>query len=1021
MQDNSASPGQFSQSALVNRDALAETLRKHVRGEVRFDNGSRALYATDGSNFRQTPIGVVLPRDADDVIATVSISREYRAPILSRGGGTSLAGQCCNAAVILDYSKYMNRILETDRGSRTARVQPGVVLDHLRDAAEKYHLTFGPDPATHSRCTLGGMIGNNSCGVHSVMAGKTDDNIEQLDILTYDGLRMTVGKTSKEELERIILGGGRRAEIYSGLKSIRDNYSTLIGERFPQIARRVSGYNLNYLLAENGFHVARALVGSEGTCVAVLEATCRLVESPQERVLLAIAYPDIFQCADRVPEIMAHNPIGLEGIDNFLVEYTRRKGINAEGLALLPSGGGWLLAEFGASSAPDAERQARGLMAALSRVSPGPNMRLFTDKQQAKKVWEVRESSLGATSHVRGEPLAWEGWEDSAVAPEKLGDYLRDLRRTLDSYRYKAVLYGHFGDGCVHARITFDLQSADGIRKYRKFMEEAADLVVKYGGSLSGEHGDGQQRAELLPRMFGPQLMQAFREFKSLWDPEWKMNPGKLIEPYKLDENLRLGADYHPWQPPTHFQYPEDHGSLAHATLRCVGVGKCRNHQGGVMCPSFRVTHDEEHSTRGRAHLLWEMSQGGILKDGWRDEHVKQSLDLCLACKGCKSDCPVGVDVATYKAEFLSHYYAGRLRPRAAYAFANIDIVARLASYLPGLANMTTQLPVLRNLAKLVAGMPQARSIPPFAPQTFRSWFAQREPKGSGRPPVILWPDTFNNYFRPATSQAAVEVLEAAGFEVLLPGSQLCCGRPLYDWGMLDRAKRLLRRTLDGLAAPIEAGTAVVVLEPSCAAVFRDELVNLFPQDRRAQLLSRQTFLLSEFLETQARHFQLPRLARKALLHGHCHHKSVMKMTDEESVLERMGIEHESPAPGCCGMAGSFGFESGKYEVSIAVGELELLPAVRQAPEETLIIADGFSCREQIAQCTSREALHLAEVIQFALGEQNLPVPGASPERALVEQRQAGLDRSMKRSAGLGAAVLAGCGVLWSILRWSRS
>ncbi|HZR59071.1 MAG TPA: FAD-linked oxidase C-terminal domain-containing protein [Terriglobales bacterium] len=1015
MQDISAAPAR-SPTAVVNRDALAEALRKHVRGEVRFDNGSRALYATDGSNFRQIPIGVVVPRDIDDVIAAISISREHGAPVLSRGGGTSLAGQCCNVAVILDYSKYMNRIVEIDPERKIARVQPGVVLDHLRNAAEKHHLTFGPDPATHSRCTLGGMIGNNSCGVHSVMAGKTDENIEELEILTYDGLRMKVGQTSEQALAKIIAESGRRAEIYAELKRIRDNYSSLVREQFPNIARRVSGYNLNYLLPENGFHVARALVGSEGTCVSVLEATCRLIESPQQRVLLVIAYPDVFQCADHVPEILAHKPIGLEGMDNLLVEYTRRKGINSDGLALLPEGGGWLLAEFGADTAQEAESQARALMAALSKVH-SPNMRLFTDKQQAKKVWEVRESSLGATSHVPGEPLAWEGWEDSAVAPGKLGGYLRELRKMLDSYSYKAVLYGHFGDGCVHARISFDLQSGDGVRKYRQFMGEAADLVVRYGGSLSGEHGDGQQRAELLPKMFGPELMQAFREFKSLWDPEWKMNPGKLIEPYKLDENLRLGADYHPWEPQTHFQYPEDHGSLAHATLRCVGVGKCRNHDGGVMCPSYRATLEEEHSTRGRAHLLWEMTKGDTIKDGWRDEHVKDSLDLCLACKGCKSECPVGVDVATYKAEFFSHYYKGKLRSRSAYAFANIDIWARLASNFPGLINLTTQLPIFRDIAKFAAGMPQERFIPAFAPRTFRSWFERRQPQNSDGPRVILWPDTFNNHFLPDTAKAAVEVLEAAGFHVLLPTQQLCCGRPLYDFGMLDRAKRLLLQTLDALSPNIEAGTPLVALEPSCAAVFRDELINLFPNDQRAQQLARQTFLLSEFLEKKAKHFKLPTLARKALVHGHCHHKSLMKMTDEESVLKKMGVDHQSPAPGCCGMAGSFGFEAEKYDVSVAIGELELLPAVRKASPDTLIVADGFSCREQIAQCTNRQAFHLAEVIQLGLKKEPSPPEGTYPEQALVAKRKAEMHSSIKRAVLVTAGIIGGVGLLWSFLR----
>jgi FAD/FMN-containing dehydrogenase/Fe-S oxidoreductase len=967
MPSNFADLASAAKSAVVDASGLAAALGRHVSGDVRFDDGSRALYATDGSNYRQVPIGVVLPRDIDDVIATISLAREYGAPILCRGGGTSLAGQCCNVAVVLDFTKYMSAILEIDPERRIARVQPGVVLDRLRNAAEKHQLTFGPDPASHDRCTLGGMIGNNSCGVHSVMAGKTDDNIEELEILTYDGLRMRVGQTSDGEIEKIIGEGGRRGEIYSGLRRLRDTYSSLVQERYPNIPRRVSGYNLNYLLPENGFHVARALVGSEGTCVTVLEATCRLVQSPQERVLLVIAYPDIFQCADRVPDIMAHRPIGLEAVDSLLVEFTRRSHLNPDGLALLPQGGGWLFAEFGANSAAEAESQARNLMRTLSQSTNPPQMRLFPDRQQAKRVWDVRESALGAISHVPGEPPGWEGWEDSAVTPEKLGSYLRDLCKLMKGYGYRSALYGHFGHACLHMRINFDLESKQGIANFRKFMEEAADLVVSYGGSLSGEHGDGQARAELLPKMFGPELVQAFREFKALWDPEWKMNPGKVVEPYKLDENLRLGADYKPWTPQTHFQFPEDQGSLANATLRCVGVGKCRHDEGGVMCPSFRVTREEEHSTRGRAHLLWEMTKGDVIQDGWRDQHVKDSLDLCLACKGCKSDCPVGVDVATYKSEFLAHYYEGHRRPRSAYAFGNIDIWARLASKAPGLFNLTTQLPFLRDISKLAAGIPRERSIPPFAPRTFRDWFSRRERGNPQAMPVLLWPDTFNNYFLPDTAKAAVEVLESAGYRVTLPRANLCCGRPLYDWGMLDRAKNLLLKILGTLETEIKQEVPIVVLEPSCAAVFRDELLNLFPNDERAHRLSQQTFLLSEFLEHKATHFPLPKLARKALVHGHCHHKSIMRMTDEESVLRKMGIDFQTPAPGCCGMAGSFGFERDKYQTSLAIGELELLPAVRKASSDCLIIANGFSCREQIAQCTDRHALHLAEVIQMAI------------------------------------------------------
>jgi len=1007
-----------SKSAQVDAVGLAEALGRRISGEVRFDRGSRALYATDGSNYRQVPIGVVLPRDADEVLAAVELCREFGAPLLCRGGGTSLAGQCCNVAVILDFSRYMARILEIDPARRIARVQPGVVLDNLRVAAEKHHLTFAPDPATHDRCTLGGMIGNNSCGVHSVMAGKTDDNIEELEILTYDGVRMKVGATPSVEIEQIVQQGGRRGEIYAKLQTIAATYGDLVRQRFPNIPRRVSGYNLNHLLPENGFHIARALVGSEGTCVTTLEATCRLVESPPERMLLMVAYPDIYQCADHVPEIMEHKPIGLEGFDDLLVGYTRIKGINSEGLALLPEGGGWLMVEFGAQTALEAESQARTLMQSLGRGASPPSLRLYTDKQQAKRVWEVRESSLGVTSHVPGEPLNWEGWEDSAVAPEKLGSYLRNLRKMFAAYGYKGSLYGHFGHGCVHTRINFDLQSKEGIVKFRKFMEEAADLVVSYGGSISGEHGDGQSRGELLPKMFGPELVQAFREFKSAWDPAWKMNPGKLIDPNKLDENLRLGADYAPWEPKTRFQFLADHGSLAEATLRCVGVGKCRREEGGLMCPSYRATHDEEHSTRGRAHLLWEMTQGEVIRDGWRSEEVKESLDLCLACKGCKSDCPVGVDVATYKSEFLSHYYEGRMRPRSAYAFGNIDLWARVASHVAGMVNLTTQLPLLRDIAKLVAGIPTQRSIPAFAPKTFKNWFYRRPPqRNADASRVLLWPDTFNNYFQPATAKAAVDVLESAGFRVIVPRANLCCGRPLYDHGMLDRAQALLLQILDELSPEIEAGVPIVGLEPSCVGVFRDELVNLFPHDERAQALSRQTFLLSEFLETHTPRVPLPRLDRKAILHGHCHHKSLMKMTAEEAVLRRLGVDFHSPAAGCCGMAGSFGFEADKYEMSMVIGELELLPAVRQAPPDWLIIADGFSCREQIAQGTPRHALHLAEVLQMALHGSDAKGSHPYPESARARCHEREVFRSMKR-AGLGLAVLAAGGaLLWKLSR----
>ena len=954
---------------------LAAELRAAIAGEVRFDAGSRALYSTDASNYRQVPIGVVIPRTIEDVVETLAVCRRRGAPVLARGGGTSLAGQCCNVAVVMDFTKHLRRIVELDPVARRARVEPGLVLDELRDAAEKHGLTFGPDPATHNHCTFGGMIGNDSCGVHSVMAGKTDDNVEELEILTYDGLRLRVGATSEEELQRLARAGGRRGEIYRRLRELRDRYAPLIRERFPDIPRRVSGYNLPWLLPEHGFHVARALVGSEGTCVTILEATVRLVPSPRHRVLVVLGYPDAYEAADHVPEILEHGPIGLEGIDDVLVEDMKKKDLHPQNVKLLPAGRGWLLVELGGETREEAGGRARRLMEALRGKADAPSMKIFDDPQEAKTVWTVRESGLGATARVPGEPDTWEGWEDSAVAPEKLGGYLRELRKLHQKYGYRGALYGHFGQGCVHTRNDFDLVTAPGIAKFHAFLHEAADLVLRFGGSLSGEHGDGQSRAELLPKMFGDELIGAFREFKAIWDPDGRMNPGKLVDAYSPIENLRLGTSYHPPAVRTRFRYPgDDQGSFARASLRCVGVGECRRMHGGTMCPSYRATREEMHSTRGRARLLFEMLEGEPLRKLWRDEHVKEALDLCLSCKGCKGECPVDVDMATYKAEFLSHYYKGRLRPRSAYAFGLIYWWARLASHAPGVANFFTQAPLLRGVAKAIAGAAPERRLPAFAKVPFRKWFLKRQKQGGHIGPplqirrILLWPDTFNNYFHPATAQAAVEVLESAGYEVSIPAKPLCCGRPLYDFGMLGLARRQLRQILDALKDDIRAGTPIVGLEPSCVAVFRDELTNLFPEDEDAQRLSRQTLLLSEFLARESAHVSLPRLRGKAIIHGHCHEKAILQLGDTKKVLGDLGLDVEVIDSGCCGMAGSFGFEAGEhYDVSMKVGEQVLLPAVREAPEDVWIVTNGFSCREQIAQATGRQALHFAQVLRMAL------------------------------------------------------
>ncbi len=942
---------------------LAQRLRTTVRGEVRFDAASRAMYSTDASNYRQVPIGLVLPLDKEDVIATIAACREFGAPVLSRGGGTSLAGQCCNVAVVLDFSKYMRGIVSLDAATRLAKVAPGIVLDVLRDAAEEHDLTFAPDPATHSRCTLGGMIGNNSCGVHALMGGKTVDNIRSLEILLYDGTSLTVGETTEAELTAIIAAGGRKGEIYAGLKRLRDTYSRLVRERFPDIPRRVSGYNLDQLLPENNFNVARALVGSEGTCVTILEAECELKPSPQYRRLVALGFADAFIAADHVPAVLAFGPIGLEGFDGLLVDFMLKKSLVVDDVKLLPQGRGFLLCEFGADSPEEADRMADALVSASAKFDQAPTAAAYSN-EEAARVWKVREAALGASVFVPGQPSGWEGWEDSAVPPENLGAYLRELFVVIQRYGYQTPMYGHFGQGCVHLRISFDFKTAKGVADFRNFLEEAADIVLKYGGSFSGEHGDGQSRAFLLPKMFGPELMQAFREFKALWDPLNRMNPGKLVDPvavYDPTDNMRVGAGYEPVKVKTWFQYPGDHGSFSDATTRCVGVGACRKQDHGTMCPSYMATREEKHSTRGRAHLLWELMQGNVLERHWRNEEVKDALELCLSCKACKTECPVNVDMATWKSEFLAHYHEGHLHPLRDYAFGFMDRWARLASVAPSLANLPLRVPGVARVVKQALGVAQQRELPAFAKQNFRAAFASAP--GAAKP-VLLWPDTWNNYFQPEALHAAAKVLAAAGNRVEIPKKHVCCGRPLYDFGFLDEARAYLLRILDEFEPQIMAGQPVVMLEPSCASVFRDELINFFPNDERAMRLSQQTIMLSEMLTRSTNGWVPPRLdGRRVIVQGHCHQKALLTMKSEISLLQQTGARVDLLDSGCCGMAGPFGFEAEKFDVSQTLAERVLLPAVRSASADDLLVANGFSCREQIKQNTPRRAIHLAQVL----------------------------------------------------------
>jgi FAD/FMN-containing dehydrogenase/Fe-S oxidoreductase len=980
---------------------LETLLKKSLRGDVLFDLGSRALYAADASNYRQLPIGVVYPRDASDVEAALEACRSTGAAVLPRGGGTSLSGQCANVAVVFDFSRYMNALQGLDPAERIAVVEPGIVLDRLRDAAEQHHLTYAPDPATHSRCTLGGMIGNNSCGVHGLLGGKTVDNVESLDIVLYDGTRMTVGRTSHDELISLIRTGGRIGQIYAGLARIRDRYGDLVREKFPRIPRRVSGYNLDELMPENGFHVARALVGSEGTCATVLSARLNLTASPPFRVLTVLGFPDGFLAADAVPFALKHRPIGLEGFDHLLVEFMRRKGLALKELDQLPPGVGFLLVEMGAWTAEEAQFKAESLRHECREWPVQPAAHICTPAEAAS-VWYVRESALGAVVFVPGEPDRWEGWEDAAVPPEKLGAYLRSTTELMNEYGYRSPLYGHYGQGCVHMRINFDFRSEMGLRDFREFLDRATDIVLHYGGSLSGEHGDGQARAALLPKMFGPELMKAFREFKALWDPDNRMNPGKLIDAvrvYDPVENLRHGVAPHhppnhpenaelgiPDEPPkTHFAFANDGESFERATERCVGVGACRKTVGGVMCPSYRATGLEQHSTRGRARLLWEMLAGALQEESFQSKAVHDALDLCLSCKACKTECPVQVDMAAWKSEFLAEHYKGRIHPLHHYVFGFADKLAHWGSLAPSLTNKILTGPTTNQFVKRIVGIAQARELPRLALEPYVKGRhrkareallavprAPQSPPPEGSLQVVLWPDTWNNYYHPQTLIAAESLLRRSGCNVESPKGHVCCGRPLYDFGFLGAARHYLSRILHRMTPQINAGLPFIFLEPSCASVFRDELIELFPKDERARRLRDQIWLLADWLAAHSPDMAADTLAGvHVLLHGHCHHKAVFGgPSNEIALLRNAGATVEPIQAGCCGMAGPFGFEAEKYEVSRKIAGESLLPAVQSAAPDTLIVADGFSCREQIEQLGHRRAHHFAEVLaQSAISE----------------------------------------------------
>ncbi len=989
---------------------LADRLAQAVRGEVDFSSSARAVYATDSSNYRQVPLGVLYPLDAADVARAMQICAAAGAPVLGRGAGTGLAGQTVNVGVVLDFSRHMDKIIEIDPERRIARVQPGVVLDDLRAACAPHGLTFGPDPATHAWCTLGGMIGNNSCGTHALYAGKTVDNVHRLRIVTAGGEDLWVGAYDDDDYAAAVAAGGTLARLLGGLRETGRRYADAVRTNYPDIPRRVSGYNLDQILPGAPLHLARLLVGSESTLALTVEAEVHLATSPRHRNLVALGYPDIFVAADAVPGLVDFGLLGLEGMDSTLVGHSAAIGLNAAGIALLPPGRGWLLAEIGDDDPAVAERRTIEFLAGLPE---SVHAKRIDDPVEAHALLQVRGSALAATAHPPGAPPNHEGWEDAAVPPARLGEYLRRMTALWAEFGYSGAWYGHFGQGCVHTRNPFDLHTLDGLATFRRFVEAAADLVTELGGSLSGEHGDGQARGELLRRMFGPEVIEAFRTVKSLFDPAGLLNPGKLVDPYPLDTNLRYGPGYRKSAMAQHtaFSFAKDAGSLQVAAERCVGVGRCRRDDSGVMCPSYRVTRDEKHSTRGRAKLLVEMFQGESTPQTWRNPDVHEALELCLSCKGCKVDCPTGVDMATYKAEFNHHFYARRIRPREMYALGLLPWAARLATRMPRLSSAALRVRWIGPWLRRAAGVTTSRPAPAFARKPFRRTRTARALDQADRATVVLWPDTFTNAFDPELGKDTAAALAAAGETVHVPSQWGCCGRTLYDPGMLDLARRALANVLDILDPFTSRGIPVVVPEPSCLSSFRDELPNLLADDPRAARLAGLSRSLSEhLLAIGAVDSPVRGIDRGAVVvHPHCQGRASVGTAADEVVLGRLGYRPTTLDAGCCGLAGSYGFSKATADIARKIATEHWLPKLHEAVTaaggggggtgggepsraESLVPAtdieddeaskrvtvamDGFSCITQLDQLDGLAHRSVASLIAEALAGRHADIAG---------------------------------------------
>lgn len=940
---------------------LVEALRAAGVSGVDDSALARSLYSSDASLYRVPPRVVVTPREADELPAVLAVCRDAGVPLTMRGAGTSIAGNAVGPGVVADVSRHLNRVLEIDPEAGTALVEPGIVQERLHQRAAGHGLRFGPDPSTRTRATLGGMIGNNACGSRALGYGRTSDNVLGLDVVTGSGERLRVGDVPGAQT------GGVLLERLRGL--VGENLA-LVRTEFGRFGRQVSGYSLEHLLPEKGFDVARALVGSEGTLALTLAARVRMVREPAHRALVVLGYGSMAEAADAVPAILPHGPVACEGLDSRIVNVVReRRGAGA--VPPLPSGSGWLLVEL-AGSEPGALRSAaRGVVAASGCADSA----LVEDMALADALWRIREDGSGLVARTPAGEQAHAGWEDAAVPPERLGAYLREFEALLAGYDLFGVPYGHFGDGCIHVRIDFPFGRTGGTRVFRDFLNDAAALAARHGGTMSGEHGDGRARSELLPHMYSAEALALCSAVKDVFDPDDVLNPGIVVRPAAVDADLRAVQTV-PLNRGLGLAYRDDRGDLSRAVHRCTGVGKCRADNtgaGGVMCPSYLATREEKDSTRGRARVLQEVVSGRLGPDGWKSEALHDVLDLCLACKGCASDCPTGVDMASYKAEALHQRYRGRIRPRSHYALGRLPRWTRLAARAPAAiraVNAAMRSRALKPLLAWGAGIDRRRTLPALAPETFRRWFAShRSPEGRNGD-VVLFVDSFTDAFSPEVGRATVRVLEHAGYRVTVTERPVCCGITWISTGQLDGARAQARRAVRALLPHVRRGARVVGMEPSCTGVLRSDAEELLRgvDAAAAREVAAATRTLAELL-AETPDWTPPDLSGvTGVAQPHCHHHAVMGWAKDADLLREAGADVERLGD-CCGLAGNFGVEKGHHEVSVAVAEQRLLPAVRAAGEDAVVLADGFSCRTQLRELARRDGEHLAQLLARRLPE----------------------------------------------------